>query len=349
MSARGLRVCGVRAGDARVVAGTLRQTSYGSLALAAAAAAALAGGVAWILARRLSHRAVEPLARLQTRIASLSLETTHPVALAELGADEGIAEVDALRGALEALLARMHDALERSSQFAASAAHELRTPLTSLRAELELLAEGARAPDEGPDAAEGDAASARALGVALRKVAQLQALTERLLVLATPSGGGSQHEELVSLRDVLDEALTALPADDLARIAVSEGDADAVVRGDALALGMAVSNGLSNALKYGDRVRLELDQASDRGIVAIEDDGPGVPESERARVFAPFARGGGASGVPGHGLGLALVAHVVKRHGGRARLTAPRHGPRGARLELEFPLAGKRDEPARPM
>ncbi|HRG99533.1 MAG TPA: HAMP domain-containing sensor histidine kinase, partial [Polyangiaceae bacterium] len=314
--------------------------------LAAAVAAALAGGVAWILARRLSRRAVEPLVRLQSRIAGRSLEATRPaMAPGDLGADEGIAEVDALRGALEALLARMHDALERSSQFAASAAHELRTPLTSLRAELELLAEGARARDEASVEAEAEraASSARALGVALRKVAQLQALTERLLVLATPSGSGSEHEELVSLRDVLDEALAALSTDDAARLTVAEGDADAVVRGDALALGMAVSNGLSNALKFGDRVRLELDATSDPAVVAIEDDGPGVPEGERARMFAPFARGGGASGVPGHGLGLALVAHVVKRHGGRARLTAPRHGPRGARLELELPRAVTED------
>jgi signal transduction histidine kinase len=319
-----LRVCSVPVrGERHVVAATLRETSSRSVAIAAFAAAALAGCVAWGLARVLSRGAVGPLVRLQGRLAGLPLDGATPARA--LGEDEGVAEVDELRAGLHTLLGRMHDALERSSNFAASAAHELRTPLTALRAELELMVEAK------------DAISPDSLRVALRKVAQLQSLTERLLVLATPDGGGDEGLEVVSLRDVVDEALSLLPAEEAARISIEE-ETDACVLGDAPALGMLVSNGLSNALKFGNRVRLEIRSMDGTAVLAIEDDGPGVPEGDRARMFEPFARGGGAKRVPGHGLGLALVAHVAKRHRGRALLTGARHVPKGTRLEVQLPL-----------
>lgn len=324
---RELRICSVLAtGGSHVVAGTLRETSHALLASAALGAAALAGCVAWVIARVLSRRAVEPLVRLQARIANTSVDAMR---VAEprfvFGPDEGVSEVDDLRRALETLLARMRDAIDRSSHFAANAAHELRTPLTALRAELELMSEGA--------------ASKPSLDLALRKVAQLQTLTERLLVLAAPDGADVDGFEVVSLRDVVDEALGVLAAEDVARIALGDEDADVFVRGDSQALRMVVSNGLSNALKFGTRVRVELGTIDGVSFVAIEDDGPGVPERDRARMFEPFARGDSARRIPGHGLGLALVADVAHRHGGRAELKAAQHGAHGARLEVRLPLA----------
>lgn len=333
-----LRVCAVAVDSTRqVVAGTLRETSSSAVAIAAIAAAAFAGCIAWGLARVLSRRAVAPLVRLQTRIAELPLDrATRASRHSLLGADEGIVEIDALRRVLETLLARMHDAIERSTNFAANAAHELRTPLTALRGELELVSEAAVTDEDG----------ARAVAVARRKVAHVQALIERLLVLATPEDDAPPEDDgftMVSLRDVIDEVVAELPTEDAARVVVAEG-VDAYVRGEPTTLGMLVSNGISNALKFGTRARVEIGVGEGAGRahlahLAIEDDGPGIPAEDRARLFEPFARGDGAKRVPGHGLGLALVAHVAKRHRGEARLVEPHHGDRGIRLEITLPLA----------
>lgn len=338
-----LRVCGAAgAAGTKVYAATLRETAYGLLTLAAAAAASLAGIVAWVVGRVLSRRAVDPLVRLQARIATMPLDgapgsSVHPQSL---GADEGVTEVDELRAALVTLLGRMHDAIDRSALFAANAAHEFRTPLTSLRAELELMAE-ASSPSGGTDTAE---ERRRSLAVALRKVEQLHAMAERLLALATPDAGLDGFA-IVSIRDVVDEAIAMLGTEETERVVAGAEDADVVVRGDAEALRIAVSNGLTNALKFGKQAKVEITSTDSLAVVAIEDDGPGVPEEERLRVFEPFARGGAARGVPGHGLGLALVSHVAKRHRGKARLTSPRHGESGARLEIELPLAGSAAKP----
>ena len=345
-----LRICGVPTpSGVRVFAATLNGSRAELFLLSALTAASLAAAVAWAMGRVLSRRAVAPLVRLQTRIANMHLEIA-PRARAgpgDLGANEGVSEVDDLRGAVSLLLSRMHDALDRSARFAANAAHELRTPLTALRAELELLAEeepfldasdttGNRVASSDVPAMPFAIPSQKSLQRALRKVVQLQSLTERLLVLATPETSNDGASELVSLRDVVDEAIANLAEDDRSRITVPDG-ADILVRGDSAALGIVVSNGISNALKFGRNAVLEIGTEGEYALVAIDDDGPGVSEADREAAFEPFARGSAAHRAPGHGLGLALVAHVAKCHGGHARLTANHRGLHGARLEVRLP------------
>jgi signal transduction histidine kinase len=311
-----------------VVAASAHQAEGALFAFATFTAAAIASIAAWLIGMRLARRAVRPLTRLQARIAALRLERAAPDGsrVADLGPNEGVREIDELRLAMSIALRRMHDALDRATRFAANAAHEIRTPLTVLRTELELLAEH-----------EGDnAAAARAV----RKVEQIHALTERLLVLALPEANVEAKSALVSIRDVIDEAVANLPADQRARVAFL-GENDVVIRGDEAELGIVVSNGLSNALKFGTRVVVELEVTSGRAILAIDDDGPGVTEGERESMFAPFTRGPGSQGMPGHGLGLALVAHVARRHGGEARLVASRAHAHGARLEIVLVVAAE--------
>lgn len=317
-----LRSCGVLASNGNVVvAAGLRETNTGLLALAAAAAAAIAALVAWLIARALSRRAVAPLVRLRSRIADLPLDATSSLPPIDLGTDEGVSEVDDLRSALRVLLTRMRESLDHSSRFAANAAHELRTPLTSLRAELELLAEH---PAEGADS----------LATALRKVDQLQTLTERLLLLATPREN-TETFELLSLRDVIDDVLADLTESERERIRTID-DADVLIQGDAAALRILVSNGLSNALKFAEHVEVELGVEDGQAVLALDDDGPGVSEEVRASVFEPFVRGQ-TKRVPGHGLGLALVAHVARWHSGTAELLPSRRRASGARLEVRIP------------
>lgn len=321
-----LRACETPAHDRlSVIAASAHQSEGALFAFAMLTAALVASIAAWLIGTRLAHHAVEPLTRLQKRIAELGLDRADPAGAtaADLGPAEGVREIDELRQAMSTALLRMHDALDRATRFAANAAHEIRTPLTSLRAELELLAER-----------EGDNAAANR---AVRKVEQIHALTERLLVLAQPVADVKASSALVSLRDVVDEAIASLPAEQRARVEFS-GETDVVLHGDEAELGIVVSNGLSNGLKFGTHVVVELRAESGRALLAMDDDGPGVASTERELVFAPFTRGPGAHSVPGHGLGLALVAHVARRHGGAARLVESQLHPHGARLEIELAL-----------
>ena len=103
---------------------------------------------------------------------------------------------------------------------------------------------------------------------------------------------------------------------------------------------LSVVNGLDNALKYseGAPVEVRVEAAGDVATITIDDAGPGVARDDRERVFEPFQRATGErdSRIRGHGIGLALVAHVMSVHGGTAGFE---ERERGARLLLELPLS----------
>jgi signal transduction histidine kinase len=226
-------------------------------------------------------------------------------------------------------------ALEQAQRFAANAAHEIRTPLTAVRAELDLLAESAApAHDLAAD-----------LSAARSKVADLILLVEKLLVLATPKQIANEPNEVVSLRDVLEDVVSGLEPDQVRRVQLS--DADALVRGDATLLASMFANALVNALKFGNEVRVELTVKEGIVSVIIDDDGPGIAEADWERVFEPFYRDRSPQHrrQPGHGLGLALVRHIAESHGGGAFFQHPRQT--GARLELVLPAMDDGPDAAR--
>jgi signal transduction histidine kinase len=318
-----LRICSVTSALGLIVtAASLHTPQTFLFFLAALVALALSGLVTWFWSRPMARQAIAPFSRLRLRIAAVDVDVGGD---ADLGAAEHVIEVDELRATIGRLLERVGVALEQSQRFAANAAHELRTPLTAVRAELDLLAEGAT---PGHDLA-GDLSAARS------KVADLILLVDRLLVLATPKRVANEPNEIVSLRDVLEDVVRDLEPDQVRRVQMS--DADALVRGDATLLASMFANALVNALKFGDQVRVELTVAEHIVSVIIDDDGPGILKADRERVFEPFYRdcSGQHSRQPGHGLGLALVRHIAESHGGAALFRQPRG--RGARLELLLP------------
>lgn len=319
-SARALRVC--RSTSARglsAVVATPHAPALPWLGGAALLASLLAAGLALSASWPLARRWVAPLTRLRARITELAPDA---LSRAELGADEDIAEVDALRSALARLIERVDHALALAHRFAANAAHELRTPLTTARAELELLGE---APDRD------------GVGRAQQKLDELSVLIERLLILSVPAQGEGDGRELVSLRDLLEDIAQALPAEDRARLVLTA--ADATVRGDASLLSTMLSNAISNGLKFAPHVRVELAVIDPMAVVRVEDDGPGVDARERERVFEPFYRANDAlrRRIAGHGLGLALIRHVAVMHGGSAALVDK--ATPGALLEVRLPAA----------
>jgi len=231
----------------------------------------------------------------------------------------GLSELDALAETLDVVLARLHDELERSRLFAADAAHELRTPLTKLRTELELLLED----HEGAEAV-----------VIQRQVARIEdlaALIDRLLLLASPESTlrGAAH---VSMAAVVEAVLDDLDGAD--RVEVDLAD-DGSVLGDATVLSAVVSNALGNALKFSEGpVKLAVHSDAGDVILRVDDEGPGLGELERERAFEGFFRAPEHRATKGHGIGLALIAHVVQAHDGTVGFV---DGPPGAHLVIRLP------------
>jgi signal transduction histidine kinase len=323
-----LRACGVpaRKGELWVVAAAGKLDLAVLFALSSALAALLAGLGAWLASRPIARRLMGPLSELRQQVGTIDFSSTRSTSL---GPAAGVTEVDALRSAITELLERVGRALRRAERFAADAAHELRTPLTAIRGELELLVEDASL---SPEATPG-------LLRAQRRVVELGTLLERLLVLALPDESQWSASELISLQELAEDLIALMPDAERARVRLLEARGDVVVRGDSTLLGLLLSNGLGNALKFGDRVSVTAFEEDSEVVLRMDDDGPGIPPEQRLLAFEPFVRLGGQQqlAVAGHGLGLALIAHVARRHGGVARFI---DGPPGAHLEIRLPRQG---------
>jgi two-component system OmpR family sensor kinase len=326
------RVGGARARRCVVVTDGLRVVATRSLAtidaatragaLASLLAVVVTAALALLVSRRVARASLAPLDRLVAAVQGVEAEAPDA---AELPAAEGFTETDALREALAGLLVRHARSLSTARRFAADAAHELRTPLATVRAELELLAEAL-----GPEAL-------APLGRARATVTGLGVLTERLLVLASPLDVATVAREAVSPADVVRDVVAALPEPRRGRVALDLDD-DAVVAGDAALLRSLVDNVLDNALAYAPEgvVTAGVARLGDRVVITVRDEGPGLAPGEERRVFEAFYRAPRerARGRRGHGVGLALVAHIARAHGGAVGFERV---ARGALLRVELP------------
>jgi signal transduction histidine kinase len=283
--------------------GLLRELA---LSLAVLAAAVAVG--AWPLVRRLTGR----LERLRARIDALGEGDLS--ARVEV---EGRDEVAELAARFNRAAERIEGLVDAQRMMLAGASHELRTPLARIRVAAELLAGEAR-PDLR-DRIE-------------RDVAELDDGIEELLL-------ASRLESAPALDAAQPVDLLALVAEEAARTGAEAGGQPLAVRGDARLLRRLVRNLLENAQRHGggSPVEARVEPAADgRARLRVDDAGPGVPDAERERIFAPFYRPPGSreSG-SGFGLGLALVRRIARLHGGEARCLARPGG--GTRFEVELP------------
>jgi signal transduction histidine kinase len=280
----------------------------------------MAIAIIWMVGRGLA-----PLRRL-----AVEVEQRNVHSLAPLPARSLPREVAPLFEELNRLLARLDQAFALQRDFVADAAHELRSPLTALRLQLQLFD---RAPD---DAARGEARAK--LGAAVERAIHL---AEQLLTLAR-TGPEAAHPapQQVALDAVAREgvadvgALAAARDTDLSL----EAQGGLSVPGDAGALRILVRNLVDNAVRYtpvGGRVAVRVIRRDDGAAqLEVQDSGPGIPPSERARVFDRFyRRSGSAEG--GSGLGLAIVKAIADRHGARISLGGTLG--EGLHVEVVFP------------
>jgi len=221
--------------------------------------------------------------------------------------------------------------------FVANVSHELRTPLTAIRGYVEALSEGDTSPDE----------TQRFLDIIMRHSRRMERLVQDLLRLARLDAGqetidiapcdlrGLVHSVVADLAPALEarqqEVLTTI------------GDGAGIAQADAAKLHDVLRNLVANASAYGPErstIGVVTARSGDRITIDVLDQGPGIPEEDRARVFERFYRvdKSRARDPGGTGLGLAIVRHLIELHGGRVSVANRPEG--GARFRVELLAAG---------
>ncbi len=230
------------------------------------------------------------------------------------------------------VLELLQSAAQSQQRFVADAAHQMRTPVTGLLAQLELLvAEPAAVP------------LAPQLAAVQRGIQQLARSANQLLSLARAEPVAAMHDSFkpVALKPLVEELVERyVDRADKAGIDLGADARAASVRGDAGLLEDLLENLVDNALKYapsGGRVTVRSDVQGSTPFLEVEDDGPGIPEAERARVRERFYRLPGSAGI-GCGLGLAIVDEIARVHGAAFSIGSGAEG-RGARMRVRFGAA----------
>ncbi|SCX69030.1 HAMP domain-containing sensor histidine kinase [Variovorax sp. EL159] len=280
------------------------------------------------------RRGLSPLHEATTQIAQRNALTLEPIDGAEMPR-----ELQPLVGAFNGLMDRLAAAFAVQQQFVADAAHELRSPVTALRLQIGLLEHTHDAP-----------ARAAAFHDAREGIDRLQRMVEQLLALSRAEPGSDDNSlQPVDLDQLVRDTVSAHAAAasrrqiDLGAAAASK----ASVLADPHELQVLLNNLVRNALHYspaGSKVDVATALVDGAPVLRVTDNGPGIPQAERARAFDRFFRGEGPhvrEGDPaGSGLGLAIVKSIAERHGATVSL---HEGPdrRGLEVRVQFAAAAR--------
>jgi two-component system OmpR family sensor kinase len=298
------------------------------------------GGTALALLAGLAtaRRAMAPITELTETARRIERTRDPTVQIPRPESQDEVAELantlESMLGALDNARGETEAALTRQREFVADASHELRTPLTSVLANLELL----------EDVTDGEVRET--VTSALRSSRRMRRLVADLLLLARADSGRVARHEPIDLSFVVAEAageLEPVAGDHELRVDAEPG---AVVDGARDELHRLVLNLMENALRHtdpGTAVEASVHRRNGEIVLAVEDDGPGIPPEQTEKVFERFFRGasdrGGSSG-----LGLSIVRAVADSHAGTVTLEEPLDG-RGARFVVRLPAAGRAVEP----
>ncbi|MFD7549467.1 ATP-binding protein [Streptomyces sp. NPDC059578] len=275
------------------------------------------GGVTWLVTRR----ALRPVADIRQEMAAITASEDLRRRVPVPGTHDEIAR---LARTTNVTLAALESSVERQRRFVADASHELRSPIASLRTQLEV---GAAHPElldlEG----------------AVADTVRLQQLAADLLLLARLDAGERPGDARMDLAALTREELSQRVGD---RVPVEQELVEGVeVAGSRGQLTRVLGNLVDNAQRHAATgVRVTVGVRDGSAVLAVGDDGDGVPEAERERIFERFVRLDDARSRDdgGAGLGLAIARDVALRHGGTLTVRSSPAG--GALFELVLPLAG---------
>jgi signal transduction histidine kinase len=239
-------------------------------------------------------------------------------------------EWDQLAANLNSMLDRIEFLMGEVKQVGDSIAHDLRTPLTRMRARLERASLKNRT-------AEDDQALLASTIMDLDDVLRMfRALTRISQIEASTQASTLRTLDLSLVAKEVAELFDAAAEERGSRLEIKGGEPIEIL-GDRDLLFDAISNLVDNAIKHGrDRglVRISADCRDNGAVLAISDDGPGVPANECDLIFRRFYRSEKSRCTPGNGLGLSIVAAVARVHGANIALFQNRPG---LTIELQFP------------
>jgi signal transduction histidine kinase len=289
------------------------------LAVGVPALLILVGAVTW----RVVGRSLAPVESIRSEVDAISSTELHR----RVPVPQSVDEIARLATTMNRMLARLEEGQIRERRFVSDASHELRSPVATIRQNAEVAL-------AHPDGSSTEDLATLVLAEGLR----LQRLVEDLLLLARMDEGASDaRKAIVDLDDIVFAEIDRIEHSTDKRIDASRVSA-ARVLGDSKQLARLVVNLLHNAVQHANTaVAVSLYEEGREAILQVEDDGPGIPPSDRDRIFGRFIRREDArdrdSG--GTGLGLAIVAEVAIHHGGTARALDSALG--GARFEIRLP------------
>lgn len=241
-------------------------------------------------------------------------------------------EFDQLVGTINAMLDRISALMENVQQISSDIAHDLRTPLTRLRHQLEAAHNDATSVEEYSEAVERAIAESDTILTtfsALLRIGQLEGGTAGIAMAPVDLSG-----LLAELTDIYGPAAEDGGHRLQARIAPG-----AKVRGDRAMLTQVFANLIENAMTHsppGGAITIDLEQRAGKAVVSIADNGPGIPETEREKVFRRFYRLEHSRSTPGSGLGLSLVGAIVQLHAATIELN---DNHPGLRVDITFNAA----------
>lgn len=279
-----------------------------------------------------SRRIFAPVRRITERVEDISGHNLH----LRLQEGSGKDEITALAQTFNNMLDRLETSFETQNNFVSNASHELRTPLTTIIGEAEIALSKERPEKEYK----------QSLQVILQEAIRLQHLTASLLKLAQ-SGFDGQKQEWGILR--MDELLLHVKktVDEIepgnrVRISLHLPDDERLVsvKGNDHLLNLALTNIVLNGCKYSDNksVLLSLATSDKKIIIAVVDEGIGIPAAEIKYIFDPFFRASNTNHYEGYGIGLPLTHTIIRLHKGDIRIQS--QVGKGTTVIVGLPAAG---------
>jgi heavy metal sensor kinase len=278
----------------------------------------------------LAGRALAPVSAMAAKSREITAESLSK----RLPVSHPYDELGQMATVFNQTLERLEASFDRLRNFTANVSHELRTPLTAIRSVGEVALQHPRDADALRDV----------IGSMLEEVERLTRLVDCMLALARAESGHTPPAQIEL--DLAAEASATLElvrvlAEEKRQDVMVETSASATVRGDPAMMRQALLNLVDNAIRYTPEhghVKLRVGRTREGdSVVEVEDDGPGIPVEERARIFDRFYRAaaGATVAAQGTGLGLTIARSAVEASGGRLEYETSDAG--GSRFRMTFP------------
>jgi len=290
-------------------------------------------GIASRYVIRIGMRPLEDVEKTAEQIAAGDLSARLPDAKPNTEVGRLVTSLNAMLSRIEESFAARTESEGRLRRFVADASHELRTPLTAIRGFAELHRQGA---------VTGEAETKELVARIERESMRMSALVEDLLVLARMDQGPKFEIKPVNLSEVVTDAVESARAAGPGHPITLDAGNEIYALGDSNRIHLVIANLLANARVHtpvGTQIKVSVTQSEKEVQVAISDNGPGLSNENREKIFERFYRVDPSrqrTGAEGSGLGLSIVDAVMRSHGGHVSVDSKLG--EGSTFTLHFPL-----------